>query len=71
MKLLKKYYDSTNEYQGTYIFMFNFWRFKFDWFTDCGDWFIYLYWYCDNNVKYVRFSSAGFMSGKYKSYIKL
>ena len=65
MKFLQKYYDDGKTYQGTHILMFNFYKLKFDWFTDCGDWFLYLYWYGKENIKYIRFSSAGFMKGYY------
>jgi hypothetical protein len=34
--------------------------FQFRWFTDCGDWFLYIH-ICKY---YVRFSSAGFKAGK-------
>jgi hypothetical protein len=42
------------------------WRYSIDWFTDCGDWFLYFrYWKPDKKHKYdvseIRFSSAGFM----------
>lgn len=66
MKVFQKYYDSGGTYQGTYILMFKVRKFRLDWFTDCGDWFLYLYWFRKESAKYVRFSSAGFMKGCYK-----
>ena len=36
--------------------------FSIDWFTDCGEWFLYIYW----KNKYWRFSSVGYLSWKKK-----
>ena len=54
MKILNKYPNGTNILQLTIS------KLKIDWFTDCGEWFLYLYW----GKKYIRFSSAGFTRGK-------
>lgn len=43
-------------------------NFTFRWFTDCGEWFIYLEHEKDGTTKYVRFSSAGYMKGSYRSW---
>ena len=56
MQILKKYQN------GIYILKFKIFKFKLDWFTDCGDWFLYLYF----GKNYLRFSSAGFLKGKVK-----
>jgi transposase len=48
-------------------------RFSIDWFTDCGDWFLYFrYWKPDKDYQFtsylvteIRFSSAGFMTSQY------
>lgn len=50
---------------GWDILWFRTWHFHFKWFTDCGDWFIYLEWRTKKETWYIRFSSAGFMKGKY------
>ena len=54
MKILQKYS------QGIYILYFKIFNFKFDWFTDCGSWFLYLY----LGKYYIRFSDAGFIKGR-------
>lgn len=50
---------------GWDILWFRTWHFFFKWFTDCGEWFVYLEWHWKRTVWYLRFSSAGFMKGKY------
>jgi hypothetical protein len=58
--LLKKYYTSLGDYQGFDFILFNTKYFKFNWFTDCGEWFVYIYF----GKRYFRFSGAGFLMGK-------
>ena len=60
--IMKKYYPcfSDIEPQGIEIIMFGTPVFKFKWFTDCGEWFIYLIF--GKSGKYIRFSSVGTMS---------
>ena len=69
MKPLKKFYTNKDSYQGTNVLQFEVWRLSFHWFTDCGDWFIYLRWNIPSfhcvEVKEIRFSSAGFMTSEY------
>lgn len=64
MKILERYYykdiPSKKNEQGIIILSFKIKNFSFKWFTDCGDWFIFLI--SKNN--YVRFSSSGFMKWK-------
>lgn len=69
-KLLSKSYcvfeDEERVFLGDWdILWFRTWHFYFKWFTDCGDWFIYLEWRTKKETWYIRFSSAGFMKGKY------
>lgn len=65
MKILEKYYFENQfgqkTYQGTYFLQFKVSKyFFFNWFTDCGDWFIYIY-----IIKmWFRFGSCGYLSGK-------
>ncbi len=62
MRVLKKYYtDGRQDYQGIYILWFDWKIFKFRWFTDCGEWFIYIYF---GKYRWIRFSGAGYMSGR-------
>ena len=63
MKLFKKYYTSHDVYQGTYILVFRTKLVSLSWFTDCGEWFIYI----TIGKRWVRFSSCGFMKGRHKS----
>lgn len=63
MKLLEKYYTNSNIYQGLYILVFRIKLISFSWFTDCGDWFVYI----TLGKRWYRFSSAGFMKGKHKT----
>lgn len=51
---------------GWYILCFRIWRFRFSWFTDCGDWFIYLRWHGKKFNRYIRISSAICDCGKYE-----
>lgn len=44
---------------GTHFINLKVGKFKLHWFTDCGDWFIYI-----GRKRIVRFSSAGFMTFK-------
>ena len=61
------YFDDgiTKEIIGWDILWFRTWHFFFRWFTDCGDWFVYLEWRTRKAEYYMRFSSAGFMKGKF------
>ena len=63
MKLVinKPYFTTfSKKYQGTYIFEIISKPFQFRWFTDCGEWFIYIH--LGNH--WLRFSSVGYMRGK-------
>lgn len=60
MKFLERYEN------GVYILFFRIWRFQFRWFTDCGEWFIYLRWYGKKHVRHVRISSAICDAGKWE-----
>jgi len=62
MKIFKKYYDSHDKYQGIYILKFKIRSFDFNWFTDCGDWFIIFHWINKKQEKIIRFSSAGYIN---------
>ena len=56
------YFDRLNgyrDYQGTHIFQFITKPFQFRWFTDCGEWFLYIH----LGKKWWRFSGAGYMKG--------
>lgn len=55
MKILKKYYTGSGSYQGINILSFKILKFKFKWFTDCGSWFIYMYF----GKSFIRFSDCG------------
>ena len=52
------------EREGIDILWFRTWHFTFKWFTDYGEWFVYLSWITKKTVNYLRFSSAGFMKGE-------
>lgn len=80
MKFLERYYisDDPNRLQGIHFLCFKIdffrWerRFKFDWFTDCGEWFVYFRWYrymtlFNSLVTEVRFSGAGYLKSMYLS----
>lgn len=60
----KKYYTDPEKtlFQGWYIFCLMIKGFKINWFTDCGEWFFYIY----IGKRHWRFSSAGFIKGKIK-----
>jgi hypothetical protein len=60
VSLFKKYYTHSGQYQGIEIIMFETELFKFKWFTDCGEWFLYIHWF----QKWIRFGSAGFIKSK-------
>lgn len=62
LTVAEKYYTDTasQSYQGTYIFMLDINKFRFSWFTDCGEWFIYIH----IGSKWWRFSSCGFIKSK-------
>lgn len=62
LRLFEKYYTN-NKFQGWYLIIFRSKLFQFRWFTDCGDWFLYIH----LGRKYWRFSSAGFLKGKLNS----
>ena len=54
----EKFAITPSEYDYEWqIFLFKLGKFKIDWFTDYGGWFIYI----SIGDKYVRFSSVGFM----------
>jgi hypothetical protein len=65
MKLVlnKKYYTwpgkCQDDYQGTYYLIFMTKPFSLKWFTDCGEWFVYIH----IGKRWWRFSSAGYMKG--------
>ena len=68
-KFLRRDYILFNGKQepiGWYILCFRTWHFFFNWFTDCGEWFIYLKWQWKGTVWFVRFSGLGFVKGKYQ-----
>lgn len=61
MTFMKRYYytfGSEKRYQGIKILEFNTPLFRFKWFTDCGDWFIYI---ITKSETVYRFGSAGYM----------
>jgi hypothetical protein len=62
-KFIEKYYfqnkGGINEFQGCYIFWLITKPFQFRWFTDCGDWFIYIH----LGKYYWRLGRAGIMRG--------
>lgn len=60
LSIMEKYYTSNDSYQGLLILILVTRLFKFRWFTDCGEWFIYI----EFGKRWVRFSSAGFMKSK-------
>lgn len=59
---MKKYYfmDNKSSYQGSEILMLYTPIFQIKWFTDCGDWFVYLVF--GKSKKWIRFSSCGTLS---------
>lgn len=63
LKINEKYYTGgdhhQNIYQGTYIFHLVANYFQFRWFTDCGEWFLYIH----LGKRWWRFSGAGYMKG--------
>jgi len=59
IKLFKKYYTIHEGYQGIDFIIFKTKWFQFKWFTDYGEWFVYIY----LGKRWVRFSSCGFMKG--------
>jgi nuclear transport factor 2 (NTF2) superfamily protein len=64
--LPKKYYyerqNGEKVFQGWTIFVLRIKRFAFRWFTDCGEWFIYL----EMGKRNIRFSSCGYLNWKDK-----
>ena len=60
MKFLQKDGDDLD------ILYFSIGKFNFRWFTDFGEWFIYLEWDNGNTIKGHRFSSAGYMKLNHK-----
>jgi len=66
LTLFEKYYikefkeDDKENFQGWRFIYFISKPFRFRWFTDCGDWFLYIH--CGK--RYWRFSSAGYVSSK-------
>ena len=65
MKLFKKYYAEHGGYEGFDFIIFRGKHFSFRWFTDCGEWFIYICFEDKNKVRGYRFSSAGNMKINY------
>lgn len=61
MKLMQK-----DEY-GTWFLGFSIGRFSFDWFTDCGEWFIYIHIFRSKYTRVIRFSGAGCYCEKHVS----
>lgn len=62
MRFLQKDIDKTDGYfYGWDILWFKIGKFEFRWFTDCGEWFIYIEWDDGIRVKGHRFSSAGYL----------
>lgn len=59
MRFLKRDLD------GIDILWFSIDKFNFRWFTDCGEWFIYIELEDDKKIKGYRFSSAGNMKIDY------
>lgn len=61
LKINESYRDSCNSYQGIFIIhlVSKNRNFQFRWFTDCGEWFLYIH----LGKKWWRFSSAGFLKG--------
>lgn len=61
LTLFKKYYTiyDSSKVQGWELIIFITKYFQFKWFTDCGEWFIYII--VGKDKKWWRFSSAGFM----------
>lgn len=61
-KIFTKYYTNDikckEDYQGIYILFIKIKEYGIGWFTDCGDWFFYIY----LGKHGVRFSSAGFLT---------
>jgi hypothetical protein len=57
LQINEKYRSSNGGLQGTYVFHLVSKYFQFRWFTDCGEWFIYIH----IGKKWCRFSGAGFM----------
>ena len=47
------------------ILWFSIGKFAFRWFTDCGEWFVYIELEQDKKIKGYRFSSAGNMKINY------
>jgi len=58
LEILEKF-DPPYDDEWQYLFL-KVGPFVINWFTDCGDWFIYVY----LGKRYWRFSSAGFLSGQ-------
>ncbi len=63
-KILRPYYtcyppNGLMDYQGIYILYLITKLFQFRWFTDCGEWFLYIH----LGKKWWRFSGAGYMKG--------
>lgn len=62
MNILKKYYTNSGSYQGINILSFKIFKFQFKWFTDCGSWFIYIYF----GKNFIRLSDCGNYISKLK-----
>jgi hypothetical protein len=61
MKILKKHE------LGWDILWFRIGRYRFKWFTDCGEWFIYFIWNAKKYSRCVRLSGAGCYNKVYKN----
>lgn len=55
-----------NEY-GIRILGLSIGRFSFDWFTELGEWFIYVYHFGRKSTRVLRLSSAGCFWERYES----
>lgn len=63
LKINEEYRTSNNSYQGVFIFhlVSKNKNFQFRWFTDCGEWFIYIH----LGKRWWRFSGAGYLSSNH------
>jgi hypothetical protein len=59
LKINEDYRTSNNSYQGKFYFYLvtRKGNFQFRWFTDCGDWFLYIH----IGKNWWRFGSCGFL----------
>ncbi len=57
MTILKKYYDVDGTYKGINIMTFDLFQLSFSWFTNCGNWFVYVFF----RNGWRRFSNCGYI----------